>query len=417
MAPAPIAVTLSLGNGSWQEGLADTLLKSGSLRRVLRFRPDLEVQEPNGSGALKTIRTYDFSFARKIAWGLWTRAPGKEHSRLPVVANVWLADRLASKWAASGNVFHGWTAMCLASLRRAKRAGAATFIEYPALHPRRWQQEVLAECERFGVDPALCPAILPERLIQRIEREFAECETIVVPSTPARRSMQGSPYLAKTEVVLPGVDHHFFSPSPHSPLLSVFRVIYVGRIELSKGVTYLLQAWKRLALPNAEVVLIGECRAEMQPLLREYAGATVRATGPLSAKEVAEWYRQASVFVFPSVNDGFGIVLLEAMASGLPVIATEETGGDDCVTHGRDGFVVPKRNTDALAETIAWCYEHRCDLRTMGKAARATIEAQFTLQHYDSRIVHLYHAAVANSADPRGRNRSASNQLPGTLAR
>src|SRR5271155_2758578 len=108
MASTPISVTLSLGNGSWQETLPDTLLRSGMLRRVLRFRPDLEVIEPNGDGLLRSIKRHDRDLARQIVWGLWTRLPGMEHSRLPVLASAWLADRSAPRWAASGNVFHGW---------------------------------------------------------------------------------------------------------------------------------------------------------------------------------------------------------------------------------------------------------------------------------------------------------------------
>jgi glycosyltransferase involved in cell wall biosynthesis len=395
MPSKPISVTLSLGNGPYQKTLPEALLLSGMLRRVLRFGPDLEVLEPNGTGFLKIVQRYDLNFARQAVWGLWTRAPGMKHSRLPVIASAWIADRQARKWAASGNVFHGWTATCLASLQVAKQAGAATLVEYPMLHPRHWQREVLAECERFNVRPRDCPSVLPERLILRMEREFAECDKIAVPSSVACRSFEDSPYAGKAVVVRPGIDHHFFTPPPDSRRPSLFRVCYVGRLELAKGLGYLLQAWKKLALPDVQLVLIGEYRTESKSLLARFAGANVRLTNVVSPQEVARWYRESSVFVFPSVNEGFGMVLLEAMASGLAVIATERTGADDCVIHGKDGFIVPARNVDALADAILWCYRHPEETRSIGKAARAKVAAQFTLAHYNRRIIHLYQSMVS----------------------
>jgi len=101
-------------------------------------------------------------------------------------------------------------------------------------------------------------------------------------------------------------------------------------------------------------------------------------------------YRESDLFVFPSVNEGLAQVLLEAMASGLPVVASDLSGADDCITHGKEGFVVPARDVDRIAEAIVWCYQHRDETRAMGRAARARIESQFTLDHYNQRMIALY---------------------------
>jgi glycosyltransferase involved in cell wall biosynthesis len=83
-----------------------------------------------------------------------------------------------------------------------------------------------------------------------------------------------------------------------------------------------LQAWKRVTLPAAELVLVGEIKPEMSGLLATYADPTVRLTGELPQSKVAEYYRKSSVFVLPSANEGLAQVLLEAMASGLCVVTT-----------------------------------------------------------------------------------------------
>jgi glycosyltransferase involved in cell wall biosynthesis len=107
---------------------------------------------------------------------------------------------------------------------------------------------------------------------------------------------------------------------------------------------------------------------------------------------VGRCYREANLFVQPSPNEGLAQVLLEAMASGLPVVATDKAGALECVTNGKEGLVVPARDKDALAEAILWCYQHREESREMGKAARRRIEIQFTLEHYNERVVALYRA-------------------------
>jgi glycosyltransferase involved in cell wall biosynthesis len=91
-------------------------------------------------------------------------------------------------------------------------------------------------------------------------------------------------------------------------------------------------------------------------------------------------------------------VLLETMASGLPVVATDLSGAGDCVTEGVEGFLTPARDVPRIAEAILWCYEHREETRAMGRAARARIESQFTLSHYNERMIALYRSVAGGPA-------------------
>jgi glycosyltransferase involved in cell wall biosynthesis len=193
------------------------------------------------------------------------------------------------------------------------------------------------------------------------------------------------------------VDSEFFSPTPSSPPSPMFRACFVGRIELAKGIAYLLQAWKLLALPRAELVLVGPVQPDARSILRRYSRSNVVVTGALQPHEVASQYRSADVFIHPSANEGLGLVLLEAMACGLPVIATDRSGAEDCVTNGKDGFVIPARRVEELAEAISWCFHHRLELPAMGMAARNKILRQFTRAHYEERQISLYRLLAASS--------------------
>jgi glycosyltransferase involved in cell wall biosynthesis len=172
----------------------------------------------------------------------------------------------------------------------------------------------------------------------------------------------------------------------------------VGRVEIAKGIPYLLQAWKQLELPNAELVLVGEVAEEMRPFLNQWALPNVRLTGLLPAVEVAEWYRRSQLLAFPSVNEGLARAIFEAMASGLPVIATDLSGAEDCITPEIEGNIVPARNVEALAERMRWHYENAEASAEMGKAARTRIEREFTLEHYVERALKMYRTAAAQSA-------------------
>lgn len=225
--------------------------------------------------------------------------------------------------------------------------------------------------------------------------ELELCDRILVPSRVAYRSFAEFGLAEKTLVVPTAVDSEFFCPASATEPRTIFRACFAGRVELAKGVGYLLQAWSRLALPNAELVLVGSVKPEMSSLFAKYADASVRTTGTVTPSVLAQIYRDADVFVFPSVNEGLAQVLLEAMASGLPIVASDYSGADECVTEGKEGFIVPVRDVDRLAEAILWCYQHRDELRGMGLAARARIESQFTLEHYNQRMIAVYRAVGA----------------------
>jgi glycosyltransferase involved in cell wall biosynthesis len=231
-----------------------------------------------------------------------------------------------------------------------------------------------------------------------MKREYEICDRIVVPSTLAHASFAKFGLTSKAVVVFPGVDEQFFSPPSEPVRRTLFRVCFAGRVELAKGAGYLLQAWKRLALPNAELVLAGDVRPEMKSLLQTHADSTVRTRGFLSARELLQHYRESDLFVSPSVNEGLAQVLLEAMASGLPAVASNFSGADDCITGGVEGFITPVRDVDQLAEAILWCYQHRDETRTMGQAARARIQSQFTLSHYNQRMIALYRSLAGSSS-------------------
>jgi glycosyltransferase involved in cell wall biosynthesis len=389
-----VSVTLGIGSAPYQKTLIASLLRAGMLRRVFGKGPKFDIQD-SIDGELKVVQRYPvMTFADRVLWAIWWRLPRNVRPGPPVMPRILLCDQLWSRWIPQCNVFHAWSGLCLAGLSVAKRQGAITLLENAARHPRHWHFAGVGECQRFGINPRERSTVLPAMLIRRIEQEYEICDRIIVPSRLAQRSLAEFGLGDKTVVVTPGVDTDSFYPRPTPREESVFRVCFVGRVELAKGAGYLLQAWKRLALAKAELLLVGQVKPEMNSLLRTHADASVRMVGHLPPAKLPDLYRNSDLFAFPSVNEGLAQVLFEAMSSGVPIVASDHSGADDLITNGIEGFVVPVRDVDRLAEAISWCYEHREETRAMGRAAREKVESQFTLEHYNQRQIGLYKSLV-----------------------
>ncbi|MCX5706530.1 MAG: glycosyltransferase family 4 protein [Candidatus Omnitrophica bacterium] len=208
--------------------------------------------------------------------------------------------------------------------------------------------------------------------IERKEIEISLADHIFAASTATKKSLLEAGIEEKrVTIVLYGAPVNYLLPLPKKD--KVFRAIFVGQIGLRKGVHYLLLAWEELGLSGAELLLIGSNDFPKGWFSRQKKNC--RWVGHVPHILLNQYYSQADVFVFPSLVEGFGQVILEAMACGLPVITTPNTAGPDIITEGIDGFIVPIRDVSALKEKIRWCRTHPGELARMGKAARRKAES------------------------------------------
>jgi len=156
----------------------------------------------------------------------------------------------------------------------------------------------------------------------------------------------------------------------------------VGSILARKGVPLLLAAWEKLRLKNAELWLLGHVTPKVRKLIPNLPG--LRVLGRRPRTELIEVLRSCDVFVLPSYFEGFGLVLLEALACGLPVITTTATAGPDIIARGNDGWVIEPGNLKALTEAMEFCVANRDRIAQMGVNARQTAE-RFSWDAYGDR--------------------------------
>lgn len=313
------------------------------------------------------------------------------HSR---IRNHYIKDTIFDTWAShyieDCDIFYGWAHHSLYSIKKAKEHGAITFIDRGSVEIITQNNILKNEYAKHG----LTVAPIDKRIIERSLQEYDEVDYIAVPSTFVYDSFVDSGYSEDKLFLNPlGVDTERFTPSKNND--GIFRVIFMGLISIQKGIPYLLRAWNELDLENAELLLVGHERPDIKEILNKELKLNkhknIILRGNTSKPE--EEFRKSTVFVLPSTQDGFGSVVVEAMACGLPVIVTENTGAKDCVCESANGFVIPVGDVEVFKEKILWCYENVETCHRMGENARTNI-AEYTWENYQKRLVEKFEEIV-----------------------
>lgn len=307
-----------------------------------------------------------------------------------------LFDFLVSKKLAKSDIFHGWNHHCLLSLRKAKKLGATTVVERASSHILTQNEMLQEEYKRWGVSrKPIHPFVIKKCLA-----EFEEADYITVPSQFVYDSMVSRGVPPRKLLLTPfGVGLSKFGnleklksqrskgkTTTQKSKLDKFVAIFVGEVGLRKGVPYLLQGWTELNLKNAELWLAGAVVSDIKKIVSKYYDRQdIKFLG--FRRDVPKLMSRASIFVFPSIEEGSALVTYEAMAAGLPVVTTVNSGS--VVRDGREGFVLPIRDVEALKEKIGILYNDAKLRKEMGESARQRIR-NFTWYQYGENLVKAY---------------------------
>jgi glycosyltransferase involved in cell wall biosynthesis len=269
-----------------------------------------------------------------------------------------------------------------------ERYGALTVVERGSSHILYQYKIMCDEYARWGVPLK----DFDQRIIEKELCEYEECDRIVVQSAFAWQTFIDMGVAPGKLIKLPfGVELGIFRPVKKED--SMFRVLYAGHCSIRKGILYLLEAVSKLRLPNFEFIINGTISPEIKELIRPYSDV-FRYVGRRPVNELYHLYSQASVFVLPTIEDGFAKVIVEAMACGLPVIATTNCGASDVLSNGKEGFIVPIRDAKALADKILYLYENRQKRDEMGAAALRKAQTFCSEDSYGERVIEAYKTAL-----------------------
>lgn len=193
----------------------------------------------------------------------------------------------------------------------------------------------------------------------------------------------------------------FLQAGQEQPKTSPPMLLYTGVLIPRKGVIHLINAFAAIVkdFPQVRLTVLG--RADDPDYVKQLNDRVrdleltpyVRFVGQMQQQHLARWMAQAYVFILPSLSEGLGRVVVEAMAAGTPVIGSRTGGIADVIQDGKDGFLVPPGDEITLADTIRWCLEHPEATQEMGKHAQISAQTLFSTSKWLSSYQQLFETA------------------------
>lgn len=324
---------------------------------------------------------------RQEWWRMARRVLSTTDERLSYEANDWLMEtmmRLCARPAVTA--VHAYEDCSLGAFEEAHRRGKNCIYDLPIGYYPAWERRHAALRREYG-DWTDGSADEPYVRREQKQREMMLADVVLAPSTFVAQTVKE--HVDRRVSLCPyGVDSAFWCPAPAGEPQATLRFVYAGACSLRKGTPQLLEAWAAARLPDARLELVGDWQLAARRRTQLPPGVIHRP--PTSAVELRTRFQASDVFVFPSCFEGFGLVILEALACGLPVIATDATAGPDVLDEGC-GRLVPAGDKDALVEALRWFDLHRERLPVMRRAARARAERETWAR---------YRAAVRSAVAP-----------------
>lgn len=299
---------------------------------------------------------------------------------------VWKAWFRAQSWPET-NVVHSLLGFATESFAHADRIGALKVLDCPNSHPTTYRGFWQRECDLW------CPGErvpLPDWMHARMNREVESADVILCPSLFVRDSMILNGIPSEKCALAPfGVDTSIFQCREAMPAHP--RFVSVGTICLRKGYQYLFRAFHEVKkqMPEAELICIGNYKIDFRRERPKWE-KTFTHVPHTSQAELAKLLRTCTAFVFPSQEEGLARSLIEALASGLPIIATHESGATTLIEDGVQGFIVRGRDPAHIAAAMLRAASDRALNAEMSKAAFQTGSKENTWQDYGDRLMNEF---------------------------
>jgi glycosyltransferase involved in cell wall biosynthesis len=375
--------------------LARQLDQRGMLQCVFTGYPRFKLKEEGLAEA--KIKSFALLHAPYMAFKFWNHVGNAAKREWEYWDRV-LFDRYVARRIGECDLFSGLSGSALATGRTVKANGGKYVCDRGSTHILEQDRILAEEYRRWGqpywpIDP---------RIIERESEEYALADAITVPSQFTRRTFieHGVP-AEKMHVIPYGVDLGRFHPVA-APDRNTFDILFVGALSLRKGIPDLLAAYARVSHPRKSLTLVGTYDPAFVAWLMHTKLLTpdVRLRGHVPQAELKDVMSRSHVLVLPSLEEGLAMVQAQALACGCPVIATENTGAEDLFTNDVEGFIVPARASDVIAERLQQMIDNPGKRDKMSHAALERVRSIGGWSAYGTKAVNCFQRLVAAPITP-----------------
>lgn len=319
-------ISIILGPGNHQAQLVQEANNHHHHVVVYNYFPQYSRQEFNNGVLIKTSSSAFINLIQRLIFAFGNRLGIKTKIYQQIYYSIF--DWYVSRQLTEGDII-AWPQTSLNSIRKIKKHEGKVSLEYPMIHILEWQDCMRKEYQRLKIQNGY--SIFPKMIEKRIVEEINLSDQIHVLSSYAQNTFikHGTP-ADKLNIRSLSI-HPLYDELPPAKKKQTDKIIflYVGRLEILKGVHLLLEAFCNLDSENSELWLIGDIFEEINPFLEHFKNVNVKILGTKTIPQLAEIYAQSDILILPSVQESFGLVILEALKYHCRIIASSNTGASD----------------------------------------------------------------------------------------
>ncbi|MDB4414890.1 glycosyltransferase family 4 protein [bacterium] len=307
-----------------------------------------------------------------------------------LISNSYLWNDEFDKWVAKEikrnnnyNTFIGWSGMSLNAIKQVKKDNNTAILERGSSHIL-FQNEILKEeYGKFGINFQIDQRTIDKELEEYELADYITCSSGFVKGTFVEKGISEEKLFVNNY----GRSNHF---QPISEIKQVnnrpFRVLYLGSLLIRKGLIYFFEALKQLNIPkeNIEIWFIGSIEDSLKSTIQKYKQENWKFHGHINHYELNKYISECDVAVHPSIEEGLSMVIPQMLSCGVPVIATTNTGGEDVIEEGENGFIVPIRSPIAIAKKIELLYNNPKRLKAI-KQNTINKKSNLSWEYYGNR--------------------------------
>lgn len=369
----PLKIDIIVGGRFHADRMALALLQAGHDVRLITPFPKNRFPELPPEKITSLIWPEIFYRALR-PWGLEEFSDQKKM--------VWFGKQASHHLRKDADGVIAWSSFALESFQNTK---ATKILIRDSAHIE-FQMDILREeYSRYGVK-----FVEKAVAVSREKEEYQLCDHLVLLSEFAKKTFIDKGFDAQKIAKLSlGADLSLFQPDSH-PFQKPLKVLYFGTLSLQKGVQYLLKAFERMPRAVATLDLVGSISPEFKKCLKN---SPVELHPAMKHDALSQFIRTFDVFVFPTLHDGFGQTLLQAMASGVIPVVTENCGASEIIEKGKNGAVIPIRSAETIYDTLRSLAQDKSLLENLKSGVRTGISG-YSWENYGESVCELVERLV-----------------------